>query len=382
MEAPRSPAQAPAQERRRIEGEVNYIRDQDIWLSDGNIVIIVEDPDDPFMRTFALKCHRSVLARHSQVFNTLFTLPQSPEAEEEYDGAPVVRLSDPYKDLKSLIQMLYDPLTIPTPNNSIAEWQSDLKKISGPLRLTAKYELDGLFSRLSDVLKTHWPVSLDAWTERTRVIRSWKEPYKDGKSKVKLGLVTAPEPLMALDLATICIPSVLPVVFYDLHVRISRQLSDQITALNKPAAPPASHTWESAYSQLNTAQIIQFTRGREWLRLTMTRLAISILPTELRRPHIDAPIARPSCVDAKEFLLKTYMSYMEFNRLNTDPLHMLQSWKETVQMALCSTCASRVSLILEGSRKYIWAEMPYYFGFEERKNGVQHGYEQYLPPDV
>ncbi|KAI0345787.1 hypothetical protein BDW22DRAFT_913487 [Trametopsis cervina] len=377
MEASR----APAQKRRRVEGEVDYIRDADIWLSDGNIIIAVEDPKDR-LRAYALKCHRSVLARHSQVFNTLFTLPQSPEAEEEYDGAPVVRLADPYDDLKSLIQMLYDPLTIPMPGNYLEEWERDMTKMAGPLRLSAKYELDSFFSRLSDVLETYWPVSLDAWTERTETIQSWRQRLKDGKNKIELDLVSLPDPMIAIDLATSTrLSSVLPVAFYDLHVRTS--LSSTITEkLNGPAPPKDPFLdWEEILNPLSAAQMYQLMRGREWLRSIVTRFMTTILPAELKRPPPDeCTIAR--CPAGKTTTLKLSRGQTRSNRLYIDPLYGLQTMKEDVQKNLCPGCADRTCQVLEGFREYLWAEMPYFFGLEERKDGVQYGYDQYLPPDA
>ncbi|KAI0345789.1 hypothetical protein BDW22DRAFT_913517 [Trametopsis cervina] len=169
-------SQAPAQKRRRVEEEVDYIRDTDVWLSDGNVVIVAEDKDDAPLKTYAFKCHRSVLARHSPVFDTLFTLPQPSEAGEEYDGAPVVRLPDPYKVLKSVLKMLYDPHGVPAPDREMKRWESKLSEIAGPLHLTAKYDLDGLHSRLSDVLEAFWPTYLHDWTQRSQTLVDWRLP--------------------------------------------------------------------------------------------------------------------------------------------------------------------------------------------------------------
>ncbi|KAI0699087.1 hypothetical protein BC835DRAFT_1412739 [Cytidiella melzeri] len=95
--------------RSRIDTEREFVHDTNIWMSDGNVIIAVEDPDDDLKRTYAFKCHMSVLAKHSNIFEALFTLPQSQDDAETYDGVPLVVLPDPYQDVKELLQMLYDP---------------------------------------------------------------------------------------------------------------------------------------------------------------------------------------------------------------------------------------------------------------------------------
>ena len=81
--------------------------DPDLWMSDGNVVLSVKDAEGV---TWGLRCHQSILARHSAVFATLFTLNQ-PSHSGQYDGVPIVILPDPYEEVKSLLQMLaYDPV--------------------------------------------------------------------------------------------------------------------------------------------------------------------------------------------------------------------------------------------------------------------------------
>lgn len=58
---------------------------------------------------YGFRVHQSVLSKHSPVFQDLFSLPQSADAEN-YEGIPVlVTLTDPYKDVKGLFRMLYNP---------------------------------------------------------------------------------------------------------------------------------------------------------------------------------------------------------------------------------------------------------------------------------
>ena len=49
-----------------------------------------------------------VLARHSEVFSGLFTVPYVPSSNEEYDGLPVVRLEDDGEVIGGLLHFLYN----------------------------------------------------------------------------------------------------------------------------------------------------------------------------------------------------------------------------------------------------------------------------------
>jgi hypothetical protein len=81
----------------------------DPWFEDGNIILLVEDDDHKMLKAF--KVHRGVLARQSEVFETMFDIPQptaSMDSVEQIDGCPVVRMYDRPNELSDLIKALYD----------------------------------------------------------------------------------------------------------------------------------------------------------------------------------------------------------------------------------------------------------------------------------
>ena len=75
--------------------------DTNLWFDDGNIVLIAE--------TTAFRVHKSILARHSEVFRGLFSIPQpiNPDDVEMMDGCFVVRLPDRRYDLRHLLRAIY-----------------------------------------------------------------------------------------------------------------------------------------------------------------------------------------------------------------------------------------------------------------------------------
>lgn len=92
--------------KRRREDE-EFVHDTELWLSDGNVILVTakETSDDKAYNAF--RCHKSMLAKHSPVFHDMLSLPQSAE-DEEYEGVPVVRLPDSTDDVRGLLKILYN----------------------------------------------------------------------------------------------------------------------------------------------------------------------------------------------------------------------------------------------------------------------------------
>lgn len=83
------------------------------WFEDGNIILLVEDDNHDPLKAF--KVHRGVLARQSEVFETMFDIPRpTPGMDpiEQVDGCPVVRMYDLPNELSDLITALYDGVCV------------------------------------------------------------------------------------------------------------------------------------------------------------------------------------------------------------------------------------------------------------------------------
>lgn len=77
------------------------------WFDDGNVIVLTEDTASDV--TVAFKVHRGMLARHSEVFQSMFELPAPiTEDVEVADGCQVVRMYDRPTELSALIRALYD----------------------------------------------------------------------------------------------------------------------------------------------------------------------------------------------------------------------------------------------------------------------------------
>ncbi len=99
-------------QKRRRTGR-NFVRDTNLWMEDGNIIIAASDTDEsePTKEemTYVFKCHRSILSKQSKVFEGLLGIPPSTETQDMYDGLPLVMLPDAYRDVKKLLAYLYEP---------------------------------------------------------------------------------------------------------------------------------------------------------------------------------------------------------------------------------------------------------------------------------
>lgn len=71
----------------------------DPWFEDGNVVLVASQT--------SFKVHRGVLAKHSDVFQGLFNIPQ-PEDAEKYEGVPVIKMTDNPDDVSVFLAALYD----------------------------------------------------------------------------------------------------------------------------------------------------------------------------------------------------------------------------------------------------------------------------------
>lgn len=82
-------------------------RDPDVWLADGNVVVIAE--------ATAFRVHESVLSRRSMVFGNMCSGAHSDSVDpleglDDIRDCIVLRVSDTVYDMKTLLCFMYDCL--------------------------------------------------------------------------------------------------------------------------------------------------------------------------------------------------------------------------------------------------------------------------------
>jgi hypothetical protein len=99
-------SQAAPGKRKRTEeledkGKSPPVQSTSYWFDDGSVIIQAENTQ--------YRVHRSLLSRHSNIFNDMFSLPQpTMDPGPTSEGCPVVFLSDKATDLEHVLSVIYD----------------------------------------------------------------------------------------------------------------------------------------------------------------------------------------------------------------------------------------------------------------------------------
>nr|VWP01109.1 Two-component-like hybrid sensor histidine kinase 1 [Ganoderma boninense] len=122
-------------------------RDPDIWLEDGNIVIVARD--------VAFRTYRGLLTKQSTVFADMFGAGDL-AADESLDGCPVVRLPDAPSDLKHLLHSL-----VPSTGRTLLQCKRPIAfpELFAIIRLSHKYNIEDLLGQGLHILKTLYTTS-------------------------------------------------------------------------------------------------------------------------------------------------------------------------------------------------------------------------------
>ncbi|KAI0720107.1 hypothetical protein C8T65DRAFT_802210 [Cerioporus squamosus] len=131
-----------------------FAKDPTLWLEDGSIVIIAQ--------TTAFCVHRSILARHSEAFSSLFTLPQPVDGAETFEGYPVVRVPDSSNDFRHLLLALYDGLSFLDPTSG----PTSFNVLAALVRLGHKYDLQRVLSAAVSRLELLF-ADFEAWKKHS-----------------------------------------------------------------------------------------------------------------------------------------------------------------------------------------------------------------------
>ena len=88
-----------------VSGPLPFVQHEraNIWFQDGSVILVTA--------THLFKVYRGILAQHSSVFQTIFSLPQ-PDPEdmrpgELLEGVPVIELDDDWKDLQNFLALCF-----------------------------------------------------------------------------------------------------------------------------------------------------------------------------------------------------------------------------------------------------------------------------------
>ena len=95
------PSKRPRLEANNEETERGITRCEELWYTDGSIVIEAEDTQ--------FRVYKGILSSQSETFRDMFSIPQPPSAQHELvEGCPVVKVGDTAKDWKYVFLELFE----------------------------------------------------------------------------------------------------------------------------------------------------------------------------------------------------------------------------------------------------------------------------------
>ncbi|KAF9062872.1 hypothetical protein BDP27DRAFT_1233012 [Rhodocollybia butyracea] len=289
-------------------------KDSKFWFYDGSIVLWVEDT--------LFRVHQTVLSNSSEVFSTLFSLPQpDDDAQNLMDGCPIVQLHDCAQDFQDLLNALYFPSHFDDfPLDS--ELDDILNFISGLLRISSKYLVLSLRRKCISLFTRTLPATLEEYDSRgTR-----------GKNTVKR--LKSDVVMRAIRLAhETDVRIVLPYAYYCLARLPSRRILED---------NPDDISW-----QQKTVCLV----GRERLRYAEMSLSHSFLLGFQPAPGCENVLCSVARSPHTEWHL------METSR-HPHPLRPYTRWEK---LNVCAVCVSNAKKQHTKGRQEVWNCLPAFF---------------------
>ncbi|VDB87111.1 unnamed protein product [Peniophora sp. CBMAI 1063] len=129
-------------------------RDSALWYSDGNVVV--------GSGSTLFRVHKSVLSKHSEVFDGMFSGP--PHTGEEVDGCPFVRLfGDHPSEVRCMLKDMYGL-------RDRTSRKVTLEVLCVLVRLGEKYDIPAMRAEGDNILRELYDVSLEVFQERNQAV--------------------------------------------------------------------------------------------------------------------------------------------------------------------------------------------------------------------
>lgn len=309
--------------------------------------------------------------------------------------------------------------TLPFWMNRLTTLHGPLLKITslmyGPLRFAQKYGFTKLHTRLSRVLQSHWPLTLDQWDARCYRWPEHAPELQPGHGAYKSPHYGQHNLILVSDflirLATEAnVFSVLSSAFYILAsdlASIGSRAKDDVLSLEGDLE--ATKRTKLLLAQLPPSCAAQLIGGRESLQAITTLLVKKVLPLATQhallcnkreqpsrpgqtrsntssrrngpRPAGPTPCARYIEAWWEDVTPEDY----GYNSL-VDPLNTLKSLQEeadepgasaTLRQA-CQACGENVGTSIHSMRQFLWDMLLYIFAMPQADNAKRPNYKEYL----
>ncbi|PIL33272.1 hypothetical protein GSI_04722 [Ganoderma sinense ZZ0214-1] len=163
-------------------------KDDDVWLSDGSIVVVAAD-------NVAFRVHKSTLSLRSEIFRDLFSLPNADEATAEtMDGCPVVRVSDTSSDIRHLLLVLCCGKNYYHDGDALIA--VPFETLASLVRMAHKYAVQDVLDHALSRLKKFYTNDLAAWQDPDARARYVAAKDQHALTVVQLARLTNTPPLL------------------------------------------------------------------------------------------------------------------------------------------------------------------------------------------
>ncbi|KAF5352848.1 hypothetical protein D9756_006344 [Leucocoprinus leucothites] len=284
----------------------------DFWFRDGSIVLCVDKT--------LFRVHQTILGKHSEVFEDMFSLPQ-PTAEEEdtVEGCRVVMLHDSRDDFVDLLSAIYDPSyfdDLP----SDADLGQVLTFVSGILKLSTKYLIRSFRQRCIALLTSKFPTTFVDYVAKSN--RDPPEKY-DSDSVMRVAVLAQENN----------VPEILPYAYYCIARMSPRRILQQ---------RPHDVSWKE-----KTLCLI----GRERLRMAEMTLSYTFLLIFQRSATCESYL----CADARG-------PHAEWHVVDAakspNPLRKYTTWS---RLNVCNACVAHCQTQHQKGREEVWERLPEMF---------------------
>ncbi|KAH8104528.1 hypothetical protein BXZ70DRAFT_593041 [Cristinia sonorae] len=315
--------------------DVPFHKRGDPWFDDGNIVLLPEDS------SIAFKVHRDFLSRHSEVFKSMFELPQPTSDVEILNDCQVVRMYDLPLELSNLIKALYDG----TGPLSHGQGVDDFLYTAGILRLSTKYFIARLRTQAIQHLVRTWSGTLRGHDEMIEL--AVKAPLVDDKSYPYV------HPLHVLNLArSTNVQIIIPSIHYFLSLY---PLTDLLNGdhpklqIDHPSCPSSNISPQDlqAYTLMYQARIEMIL---DFVRHTCGE-------------RVATPACQNNATCVKVFV-RTSSRLSRTWRIRTGPLHYMVQVSDEISehQDVCGPCKRAFRQDVVTLREDIWRRLPSIIG--------------------
>ncbi|PIL26456.1 hypothetical protein GSI_12214 [Ganoderma sinense ZZ0214-1] len=302
----------------------NLKRDPDLWLEDGNIVLVAGD--------VAFRIYRGLLTKQSTVFSDMFATGNPVAEDEHLDDCPVVRLPDGPSDLKHLLHFL-----VPSTGRTLLQGTRPISfpELFAVIRLSHKYNIEDLLEQGLYILKTFYTTSFHQFTS---------EAYRN----VNLLEPNHVHHIGAVNLARLTnTPSVLPVALY-YCCGLSGKVMD-------------GWTREMGDTEYLSAQDIRAVlTGRDQLARKGFWMLVNIFKEE---PSMGCTMRSACAISLAGLIRGTRWD-------GAGDYDVLDSWEPAIkryakELDICKQCRDALLKRDVKERRAIWARLPSMFGLSE-----------------